>query len=105
MHNGTIARIAVPIVIRIGRRRSRLPCDQRIGAGHAVAAQVVDVLDHDDAVVHHHAHQHQDADEGHDDERGAGQPNSQNTPKIENSTLLMIAIGNSSDSNTAAITT
>ena len=31
--------------------------------------------------------------------------NSQNTPKIENSTPLMIADGNSSDSNTAAITT
>ncbi|KAG1078101.1 hypothetical protein G6F40_016859 [Rhizopus arrhizus] len=31
--------------------------------------------------------------------------NSQNTPKIENSTPLMIAAGNSSDSNTAAITT
>ena len=31
--------------------------------------------------------------------------NSQNTPRIENSTQLMIAEGNSSDSNTAAITT
>ena len=31
--------------------------------------------------------------------------NSQNTPRIENTTQLMIAEGNSSDSNTAAITT
>ncbi len=31
--------------------------------------------------------------------------NSQNTPNTENSTPLMIAAGNSSDSNTAAITT
>ena len=31
--------------------------------------------------------------------------NSQNTPKIENTMLDMIAAGNSSDSNTAAITT
>ncbi len=31
--------------------------------------------------------------------------NNQNTPKIENSTPLMIAAGKSSDSNTAAITT
>ena len=30
--------------------------------------------------------------------------NSQNTPNTENSTPLMIAAGNSSDSNTAAIT-
>src|SRR5690606_37585737 len=45
---------------------------QRIGAREPAPAQVVDVLDHHDAVVHDHAHQHQDADHRHDVHLGAG---------------------------------
>ncbi len=101
---GIIARIAVPMVIRIGRRRSRLPSTsasvrdmprrRRLLMCSTMTMPLftttpistrMPMKDMIPKVVPVSA-------------------NSQNTPNTENSTPLMIAAGNSSDSNTAAIT-
>src|SRR5690606_15782477 len=42
-------------------------------AWHALAPQQVDVIDHHDAVVHHHAHEDEDDDHRHERERGPGE--------------------------------
>ncbi len=102
---GTIARIAVPMVIMIGRSRSRepstsasvrpIPRRRRLLMCSIITMPLFTTTPINTRVP-----------------MKAMIPklvplsqNSQNTPKIENSTPLMIAAGNSSDSNTAAITT
>src|SRR3546814_15745059 len=60
--------------VRISDWSSDVCSSDLLGPVHAAPAQVVDVLDQHDAVVHHHAPQHQDADEGHDVALGPGQP-------------------------------
>ena len=72
---------------------------------HAALAQLVDVVDQHDAVVHHDPDQDQEPDLGHQVERRAGERSrSTRCPTNANGSASMIANGWSSDSNSAAIT-
>jgi hypothetical protein len=57
------------VVIRIGRRRSRLACTIASRALHARLAQLVRVVDLQDRVLLHHAEEHQHAERREDVER------------------------------------
>ena len=61
------------VVIRIGRSRSRLACEDRLVALDALPPQVERVIDLQNRVLRDHAEQHQHAERGIEIQRVAGQ--------------------------------
>ena len=66
MAMGTMARTVVALVMRMGRKRSRLASRMASLPVHALAAQAPDRVDLDDGVVDRDAEQGQRSDQGED---------------------------------------
>ena len=61
INSGSMPATKAIVVIRIGRRRSRLACRMAVRRSMPCGAQLVGVIDLQDRVLLHHAEQHQDA--------------------------------------------
>ena len=71
---GTKPSEATSAVIATGRSRSSAPCAHRLVAAQPLAAQLLDVGQHDQAVQHRHAGERDEADRGRDRERHVPEP-------------------------------
>ena len=67
--SGIMPATKATVVIRMGRSRSRLACQDGFVARHARGAELVGVVDLQDRVLLHHAEEHQDAQQREDVER------------------------------------